>query len=589
MKILFTIFIVQFCFGYFNIYAQSVSPYQPNSMFSVWEETIGNTYYDLQSHSSSQNRVYYFNDGTIGTVFTMSPDYPNPGFENRGTGYNYFDGNSWGPLPTESLESQRTGFPVYAPLGENGEIIVSHLSEAEQVGLVILTRENKGMGDWTEQIFTGPEGFETLYWPSMTTGGVDHNTIHILALTEPGNFGGNLFEGQDGALLYSRSIDGGLTFGPHNMVLPGMDSAFYKGFFGHSYFMRAKGDNVAIVFGDFYYDMVLMKSTDGGENWEKTVIWEHPYPLLDPETVISTDTFFCVDGAVHLDFDVNDNVHVVFGISKAVVVEGTDYLKWFTEVDGIGYWNENRDTFSNHINALSPYGDPGSELIEDYSLVGWSQDINGNNQLDTLGEWGQYYVGFSSMPQIVIEEFGIDYRIFVVYSSVTETFDNGVQDYRHLWVRVGINEGEWWGYFTMLTADLVHIFDECVFPSLAEVTDEAIFLVYQKDMEPGLAVWGDEDPPGENNQVFMEVPFYIDLDKNKEIAEFSVSPINPNPFNEFTNVFVDLKISSELELIITDITGRVVHTEYLGCFIQGKHKIIINRNRLSSGIYFLTT
>ncbi|MCD4695628.1 MAG: T9SS type A sorting domain-containing protein [Bacteroidales bacterium] len=41
--------------------------------------------------------------------------------------------------------------------------------------------------------------------------------------------------------------------------------------------------------------------------------------------------------------------------------------------------------------------------------------------------------------------------------------------------------------------------------------------------------------------------------------------------------------------MITDITGRVVHTEYLGCFIQGKHKIIINRNRLSSGIYFLTT
>ena len=62
-------------------------------------------------------------------------------------------------------------------------------------------------------------------------------------------------------------------------------------------------------------------------------------------------------------------------------------------VDGIGYWNEDMPAFSNNLNALSPYGDTGSELIQDYNLIGWSQDVNGNGQLDLLtGYADSYYV-----------------------------------------------------------------------------------------------------------------------------------------------------------------------------------------------------
>jgi len=64
-------------------------------------------------------------------------------------------------------------------------------------------------------------------------------------------------------------------------------------------------------------------------------------------------------------------VHVVFGINKSYS-DGTGRF-WFPEVGGIGYWNEDRSTFSNNINALNPYNHPDSELEENYSLIGWTQ------------------------------------------------------------------------------------------------------------------------------------------------------------------------------------------------------------------------
>ena len=124
---------------------------------------------------------------------------------------------------------------------------------------------------------------------------------------------------------------------------------------------------------------------------------------------------------------------------------------------------------SNNLNSLNPYDHPDSELEDDFSLIGWTQDINGNDTIDVLDDWGTYYMGFSSMPQIVVDDMN---RIFVVYSSVTEGYDNDAQSYRHLWARTSPN-GDWWGTFHHLTSELIHIFDECVLTSIATYSDDS--------------------------------------------------------------------------------------------------------------------
>ena len=125
----------------------------------------------------------------------------------------------------------------------------------------------------------------------MVTGGADHNNIYLIALTLPLANYGTLYEGLDGALLYSRSTDGGETWDIHNQILPGMDSSAYSGFYHDGYaFAEPKDNIVAFVVGSFQSDLFLMKSTDYGQTFEKTIIWDNPYDLVTPS--IPVDTFY---------------------------------------------------------------------------------------------------------------------------------------------------------------------------------------------------------------------------------------------------------------------------------------------------------
>lgn len=546
---------------------------------SVVEQEIGGTRYDLQTNNSVQNRLNVYDDGTVGATWTMG--FADPGFADRGTGYNYFDGSAWGASPTTRIESLRTGWPSYAPYGENGELVVSHDFAAGS--LIYLTRDTKGTGTWTEGEMVGPG--TQISWNRTTTSGINNNVIQTIAITWPTANGGTVYEGLDGALLYSRSTDGGATWDPSNAILDGITIDEYTGFSADDYeWAASKGDNIAFLVGSSWHDLFLMKSDDGGENWDKTVIWEHPYPGFNIATPTVTDTFYCVDGAHHLAFDSQAKVHVVFGINRTYS-DGAGTF-WFPYVDGLGYWNEDMPTFSNDLNALSPYGDAGTELIEDVNLIGWAQDVNNDGEITFLGETGTYYIGVSSQPQIIIDD--MDYK-YVVFAGITETYNNGVQDYRHIWAR-----GSWgddvWGGFVDLTSDIVHIFDECVFPSSAPMVDDYFYLMYQSDTEPGLAVRGDLDPYGDNKINFMKVSrnelIPVGVDEKPIISQSTVSQNFPNPFNGKSFVNVTVNKACALNMKVTDHLGRQVYQMPERSVAAGSLRLEVNAQNWAPGIYF---
>ncbi|MCF8367676.1 MAG: T9SS type A sorting domain-containing protein [Bacteroidales bacterium] len=570
--------------GTMNQSNQVIPGNNKNALFTPEEEDMGNTWYDLQSNTSMQNRIHFYDDGTIGGTFTFG--LVPTAYTDRGTGYNYYDGSAWGPAPTARIEDDRTGWPAYAPWGENGEIIVAHWSEAATDGLMFSSRTEKGTGEWQPLPYFGPVGYEGLLWPRMTTGGVDNSVIHLIPLTRPVGNGGAIYEGIDGALLYSRSSDGGATWDPENVLLDEINADYFKAISGDTYEIQARGDVVAFTIGDSWTDFVLMKSTDGGDSWEKTVIWENPYPLFDPAAPFATDTFYCIDGSKHLSIDMNGTVHVAFGINRAISDGAT--LSWFPLVDGLGYWKEGRPTFSNDVHSLNPYLENNSELVEDYSLIGWAQDINNNGTWDILGEVGLYYVSPSGQPTIYVDD---NNQVFVVWAGLTETFNNGLQDYRHLWGRSSPNGGEWWGGFVDLTGDLVHIFDECVFPNMAQNSDDYVYLNYQRDTEPGLSIRGDLDPAGDNNITFMKISkaeFPVGITEKPTIRDIDVAQNQPNPFSGTSSVYVNLLKAANLSMDVTNMMGQVVYTVDAGRATAGLNKMDIDGSQLSSGVYFYT-
>ena len=553
---------------------------------SPTETQIGDSWYDWQTNATMQNRFYYYEDGTFGSTWMNGYNWPN--FDDRGTAYTYYDGNAWSPFPVERIESQRSGWGNYWPLGENGEIIISHISGGDDDGLLINRRTEKGTGEWDEYLFTGPAGGESIIWPYCITTGTDNNTIHLLAMTRPVENGGTIYQGIDGAMLYSRSTDGGDTWDIQNEILPQLSSDDFASFSPDQYaFAPPRGDVLAFVVGGTFTEAFLMKSTDNGDTWEKTVIWEHPYPLWNGGV---TDTFYCPDGSWDVKLDNTGMVHCVFGINRAHS-DGTGTF-WFPFIDGVGYW-KTMPAFSGTLEAMNPYGEEGSEMIEDYNLIGWSQDVDGDGEVTLIGESidniGRYYLGLSSMVQLVMGESN---QLYVVWSSVTETYDDGLQNFRHLWSRVSPDGGTTWGPFTDLTENIVHIFDECVWPDAAINSDaENLYLIYQLDNAPGMAMSGDEDPFGINYWNFMAVNKDEITGIKKQDGAPSLLTVHqnyPNPFNGRTRIRFDLAQAGPVSLEVMNGMGQVVYQSLPEVRTAGSHTLALEGDGLAKGVYFYT-
>ncbi|MBN3036528.1 MAG: T9SS type A sorting domain-containing protein [Bacteroidales bacterium] len=539
---------------------------------------VGTTQYDLMTNKAILNQLYMHDDGTIGVVWPLGFDPT--GFNLRGTGYNYYDGSAWGPEPTVRIENTKTGWPSYTGYGEEGEIFVCHHMTD---GLLYGIRETKGTGTWDIAIQGGPAGAVDISWPRVVTTGVNHDVIHFLSATYV------TYMGQETCILYSRSQDGGTTWDIENHVFDELGSGYYFNTGADVYaFAEPRAGQMAFVVGDAWMDLALMKSSDEGDNWTKTVVWEHPYPFFDWNTTI-TDTFYCNDGSIAVALDNTGKAHISFGISRVMHLEvGTSY-NYFPFVDGVVYWNEDMTTFGNDLHALDPYGHPNSQLVEDVNLVGWSQDVNNNGQLDLMADVMAYRtVGLSTMTGICVDDFN---NVFLAYASTTETYDNGTYNYKHIWTRAKPAAGVW-GDFMDLNTDLIHIFDECIYPHWSPNTDQNVYLYYMADATPGLAL-DDDHPYQENRMIFVDIGKYElgvfpSSVEQQTALDASVSQNYPNPCTDRTIVYVVLDQSATIGMEVRNTLGQLVYTIPPSEYAPGRNELSIDVNGLGSGIYFYT-
>ena len=570
------------------VFHKEINPTVDNRLLPYDEFQLGVSWYDLQTNSLTENRIITWPDGTIGAVWTYGVQSP-PGFPDRGTGYNYYDGSAWGPEPTSRIETDRTGWPCIAPFGEDGELVCAHVSGGSADGLLFNYRETKGAGAWTEFILQGPPDHEMIFWPRMVTTGANHEEIHVISLTAPSGNGGTPYQGQDGALLYSRSLDGGSTWDIQNQLFDALDSDNYTAIRGDNYmWAEPRANTLAFMVADPWMDLALMKSTDNGDTWEKTIVWEHPYPFFDWNITV-TDTFYCPDNSGGLALDNNGMAHIVFGIGRVAHFEvGNTYTFW-PYTDGVAYWNETMPGFSNDLHALDPWGHPDSELIEDYNLAAWTQDVNQNGTIDFLDELMSYReLGISTMPELVIPQDSNFMALF--FSSTTEGYDNGTYNFKHIWVRLKWDDMGGWQDFEDLNTDLIHIFDECIFPHAApDLMGGDFHLFYNIDTDPGLA-WSEDHPWQENKITYIKVPSPVipGMDEHaagpEGIQEFRIFP---NPASGSVSVGFNTSRQADVAIEVSDLTGQKIMDLPLGK-LQGAFETTVEIPHIPDGLYFLS-
>ena len=479
-----------------------------NSKAGATETLIGTSTYDLQSNGAVQNRIVVHDDGTISAGWTMSQEY-NTTYSDRGTGYNFFDGTSWGAQPTARLESSRGGWPSIIALGNGGECAITHNTANSLINNT--SRTNIGTGAWTENTVTP----DYLIWNRSAAGGIDGNTIHMIALTEPsgGTWTGLPFNGVSGALLYYRSQDGGITWDITDMQLPGTDSSAQIGMSGDVYAIAAKGQTVAVAYFDDWGDSFIVKSTSNGDSatWTKTTFLDFPvdkYAMddgLDLDNDDTLDYVYSTDNCGALILGDFGDAHVFYGVMQYRDDDLTDAASsWFPATNGIAYWNESfgPDTTPATVQDTSLWY---SDMMNDHWIV-QAPDLNGDgivSGVDSTGGYALYYGSRASMPNAGLDAFG---NIWLSFSGYTETADNGTQVFRHLYVTKSEDGGITWKDPVDVTPhDDWDGMQESVFGSMNPVVDDKIRIVYQKDFEPGLAVRGDEDMVDNNDIIYLEI------------------------------------------------------------------------------------
>ena len=481
-----------------------------------YEEVIGLTQYDLQTNASIDDRLVGSGDA-ISAGWTMRLE--TGCFPDRGTGYNFFDGENWDEQPYERIESVRCGWPSIAQTGSGLELSVTHTGNAP----FLMTSRALGTSDAWSELSIPMDGPSGVLWPRVATSGTDGNTIHVIGISTPVANGGALFQGQDGALLYYRSQDAGVTW--EQFTFPALNITNFDGFRADTYAIHARDGVVAFAIFNDLMDTFVMISEDNGDNWEYTPIIDFPVDNYVIDTGLPLDLgedyngdgifqeYFNSDGAGDVHIDQNGLVHVVFGGMYYMDADTEDdNFTYFPGTNGLEYWNQS-------------YG------LDNSLTIAYAYDIDESGTLDLEDDIAAYYVNLAGIPSMGSD---VDGRLYVSYSAIMENFSSGTQNYRHVYVVQSSDGGNSWNSGTAcdLTPSLTFPGLENVFASMNPNVGDSLELIYQRDFEPGLHVRGDLDAIANNDIVSLRVPIswleacaVLDVDGCTDLQACNYNPV----------------------------------------------------------------
>ena len=525
-----------------------------NRELVVQRQVIGYTQYDLQSNAAIDDRMAGGAEA-VSAAWTMSLELTP--FSDRGTGYNYFDGNTWGEISYERIESVRIGWPSIVHTASGREVVVSH--PGIDTPLHMAWRD-AGTGAWSEA--SVPSDLEVgKLWPRMAAGGEDGNSLHVICITTPTGNGGVVHNGQDGSLLYYRSQDGGDSWDIIDHSFADLDSSNFANFSGDTYAIHARGNTVAFAAFNDFSDSFVMISQDNGETWAKQLLVDFPVDLYVADMGLPEgeefaedynddglfQEYFNTDGAGDVHIDTYGQVHVSYGsmyYMDADTIDGT--TSYFPGTNGLAYWNESMGADSAQI-------------------IGYSFDYDESGTLD-FDEIAAYYVGCAGFPSIASDAAG---NLYVTYSAIMENFSTGAQNYRHQFLVHSMDGGLSWNADEAcdLTPDEDYDGYEAVFGSIApDVVNGQLEIIYQRDFEPGLHVRGDEDPADINDIVHLRVPAddlgdcasleYEDWVGIAEPIDLNDISLYPNPADDQVELVINRPGAHQI--VVWSMTGQQV-------------------------------
>ena len=383
----------------------------------------------------------------------------------------------------------------------------------------------------------------------------------------------------DGALLYYRSKDDGLTWDKVNVLISGIDSTQYTRIRPDNYALDAYQNNVAIVTGGFGNDVVLLNSPDNGITWQKTIVQDFPIAnFYDQITDINNDGIAdwinTNDGSLAVLIDNSGTQHVWAGYNQIYNPDSTDGAFSFnTTANGILYWNTDM------------IGQP-------MKLITGAIDLNANDTLDIEG-FGFFNAGLATHPSAGTDGSG---HLWLTYSAVAETgVDEDGKAVRHTYI-IGSDDG---GITWSLPYDVTNEANaEGIYGSVARSNDENIRLIYQKDYCAGISTtptFPDPCNSGKLSQIlYVEAPALEILNGvgNEELPTYGDINLFPNPTSGEVRLELPIISPENGYVSVSDLSGRILVMEDklisatelldLSGFLPGAYIIQVGTNSITT-------
>ncbi len=527
----------------------------------------------------------------IGVADTVGGAYPTRNifyvFSNDG-------GVTWSA--PKAISSVRAGFPdmiLYKRGANYVPIIGAHryaaASATDFICALYVEMGDPGAGNFKETLTdrkaTVTTGLRDILWPSIAVS-PDNQTVYMAASLNETNA-----EQHDGKFTFYPSEIGSFT-------LDATGSATWNGWktgpngpggtegrtSGGEYVLRVSPTGKLGLAWDNYdfntpdLGLYFAESKDAGATWVSNY-----QPIWSTLSTSNTAGFFLRPGfGLDMFYD-GEKVKLITGLWEDQ--EKTSGDLYMPNSGGIGYWDGDTNTATMHVNVLLSKTWPGT--VDTGRSPIWQAPSTGTFEpqgvvsiqfptiarSSTPGKWGVFFQAWQNDLEQVND------TLIYPYSGIYEmhTGDNGTS-----WTPSA-------GVLTNDASTVVHY--DYRFPEVSSYnpptgSNFGYNILFAADTAAGL--WENAGYPG-----WDEVGWYYRSLGNLKVDQilpttFTMAQNYPNPFNPSTTIKFTLAKTSNVELTVSDVLGRVVATLLNGQISAGSHYVKFDASMLTSGVYSYT-
>lgn len=575
---------------------------------------VGQTFYDFQTNASMPNRLTYFQDGSdkylqilwmAAKDSTRDPTTDIPGFNiSRGSHYNFLDASDPENLVAgiedwQKIESERAGWPSIVQYDDGSVGTPSHTP--------IRYYLNAGVGTAFDVNTSVSTNAETDLWPRAAVDGL--NNVHVIY---------NKSQGVNGAgphqLIYRRSTDAGLSFGPEvyftgpNAVYwpDGVTGSNISSAGGDTYSIAARGSTVVVTFHD-YLRTWYRKSTDYGLTWDNPtnglgIVYNPTYTYLDSAYIgidsieVYSDTVVAVSTMSDVIIDSEGMAHFAIGQYLGFIIQRgpTD--------QSLG-----RTNFVNDVKEDALYRNTGIWYFKEGDTLIYSVGLAGGGEWDGNGTIvsRRLLSGASRYPQL-----GIDAQdnIYLTYTSVKtadvlpmqidttprytalepDTLSDVDGLFGHIYLTHKLKNFPLWSVPVNMTPDGTN----SLFATLCDnVVNNRMYVAYSSSAVPGDRVTNTE-LEAMAADIYVNAFDIAQLNPITSVNEAETSTgiviaISPNPSDEFARVSITGVTGGRIGVSVVGTDGRRIAQSYSPNVTNDSWDLMIPTRDLTSGAYLL--